>query len=105
MESKYIIKCPKCGREYMAAEIFYPNSLLGKPYDIFKDEKGHIEFWSGDDVDPHEEFICEECNTPFTVTAKISFSAEIDKLHDFNEDYESKIYSRDRLTLKENDNN
>lgn len=26
-----LIICPKCGREYLPAEIYYPNEFLGKP--------------------------------------------------------------------------
>jgi uncharacterized OB-fold protein len=25
------IVCPKCGREYLPVEIYYPNSFFGKP--------------------------------------------------------------------------
>ena len=53
------IKCPKCGYEYLPAEIFFPKSLLGNPKDIIRDDDGSIEFFNGETMNLHEEFECE----------------------------------------------
>lgn len=39
-----LIKCPHCGHEYQAAEIFMPEDLLGRPTSngIIKDALGKI---------------------------------------------------------------
>ena len=41
-----IIKCPKCGYEYLASEIFYPEDLLGTCNNIIRDENGKILSWN-----------------------------------------------------------
>ena len=38
-----VITCPKCGREYMPAEIFIPKNLLGAPSVIKRNADGKIE--------------------------------------------------------------
>ena len=42
MIKKNVIKCPHCGCEYLPAEVFYPKYLLGKPFNIIRDEEGTI---------------------------------------------------------------
>ena len=44
LKKHIIIKCPKCGYEYLASEIFYPDDLLGGSTDILRDENGKIIF-------------------------------------------------------------
>ena len=85
------IKCPHCGREYLAAEIFMPNSLLGKPYDIIRDDTGKITNYLGKDMDLRETYICDSCETPFRVNANIKFyTVELDDIN-FNKEYHSSI--------------
>ena len=68
-----VIKCPKCGYEYLPCEIFYPDSFLGKCSSIIKDDNGKIEFFSGDSMNLSETFICEHCGYEFLVNAKVDF--------------------------------
>ena len=39
------IECPVCNTSYLPAEIFLPNSFLGKPYDIEKTSTGKIDMF------------------------------------------------------------
>lgn len=94
------IKCPKCNYEYLPAEIFYPDSLLGKPKDIIRADSGKIEFFSGDDADLREDFTCDNCGAHFVVVADITFTSHYDSNLDFSEDYETVIY-KDRIKLEE----
>lgn len=94
------IKCPKCGYEYLPAEIFFPKSLLGNPRDIIRDDDGSIEFFNGETMNLHEEFECENCQALFEVDATINFSCKYDKKIDFDEEYETTIY-KNRVKLEE----
>jgi hypothetical protein len=95
-----VIKCSKCGYEYLPAEIFFPDVLLGKPKDIIRDEDGVIEFFNGDSMNLHEEFECENCNTTFDVDATISFSTRYNSKINFDEKHETTIY-KNRIKLPE----
>lgn len=99
-EVKNKIVCPWCGREYMAAEVFYPDSLLGKPANIIKNEDGKIEYWSGDDMNLTETFVCD-CGKEFATTANIKFETQKIVKNDFDEVYESRLYPEGRLILGE----
>lgn len=74
-----IIKCPKCGYEYAAAEIFYPDTLLGKPKNIVRDDDGHIILIEGEQPDIKEEFECEKCGTIFKTTLSITSETKYNK--------------------------
>ena len=95
-----IIKCPKCGYEYLPAEIFYPDTLLGHPKDIIRTLDGKIDFYNDTAGEFEEEYICDNCDTTFTVTASINFDTAINVNHDFSSDYSSTIY-KDRIILEE----
>ncbi len=83
-----VIKCPKCGYEYLPAEIFFPDTLLGEPSNIIRDEEGKVEFFEGNSMNLKEEFVCYNCDCTFIVEAKVSFNTKINsKVIDFNEDY------------------
>lgn len=84
------IVCPKCGREYLPAEIFFPDNLLGRPTDIIRDDAGKIIFFSGTTMDLTEEFTCD-CGCCFKVEGNISFNIKTDPNKDFDEDYIVKI--------------
>jgi len=73
MAKKTTIRCPHCNAEYLPAEIYYPNSLLGKPFNIIKDNDGNILGYNGDDMDTVETFICNKCEKQFSVDASITF--------------------------------
>lgn len=85
-----VIKCPKCGREYLPAEIFYPKHFFGKVSDIIKDYSGEIIAFTGDTMNLSETYICDNCNTSFKVSAKINFDVEVDQATNFAQDYVTK---------------
>ena len=89
-----VVTCPRCGAEYLPQEIFIPNAFFGRASHIERDESTHkiIEV-QGTELDPKEEYTCRFCNTPFNVTAKISFKAEEDKKRNFDEDYSTSLVS------------
>ena len=71
------IICPNCGAEYLPAEIFYPDSLVGEPKDIEKDMQGKILYFGGTTINPEEEYICDYCKRKMTVFANISFNTNV----------------------------
>ena len=95
-----IIKCPVCGHEYMPSEIFYPDEVFGKQYDITKDDSGCIKFYLGDDPNLDEEFICDSCNSKLKIKMRMSFDVESVK-DDFEEEYVTEIDKPKKLKLKE----
>lgn len=88
-----IIKCPKCGREYLLAEIYYPEDLTGKPQNIIKDENGKIISYSGIPSTKNQEFICDSCNSKFSINCNIEVSTTLQK-DDFEEEYIVKIIKK-----------
>lgn len=83
-----IIKCPKCGYEYLASEIFYPEGILGNSTDIVRDEKGKIIFLnSGEEPEVEEKWECEHCGCEFKAKLNIKGETIYDNLYDFSEDY------------------
>ena len=95
-----VIKCPKCGCEYLPAEIFFPDTLLGKPRDVIRDDNGTIEYYGGDSLNLKEEFECEQCGIHFNVSAKIEFTCTYDEKIDFDEDFVTTVY-KNRVILEE----
>lgn len=86
-----VITCPKCGREYMPAEIFIPKNLLGAPSVIKRNADGKIEDFIGTDMDLNERYCCDSCNTVFGVVADISFRSSVDARFDIMNDYSSEM--------------
>lgn len=86
-----VITCPKCGREYMPAEIFIPKNLLGNPAVIKRDSEGKIQDFIGADMDLNERYCCDSCNTVFGIAADISFKTSVDAKLDIMNDYASDI--------------
>lgn len=90
-----IIKCPNCGAEYTAGEIFIPKYFLGYPKRIEKDHITHrILYDEGKPLDNKENYICDYCGTPFKVFAYIKFNVEEDTKHNFNKDYVTSLKKR-----------
>lgn len=87
-----IIKCPKCDYEYLPSEIFIPKVFIGTPENIERDFSGRILDYYGDSTNLQETYTCDNCNTTFHVTAKLSFITEIDKLENFNEEYTTDLF-------------
>ena len=96
-----VIVCPKCGREYLPAELYVPNEFFGRPKDIVRDVYGTILDYEGTSVDLQETYICDKCNTNFVVRAKIGFMTEVTKLDNFDEEYITPIH-KNTLFLDEN---
>ena len=83
-----LIKCPKCGTEYLPAEIYSPNYFLGKPSNIAKHNGKIISFY-GDNMDLRDSYICDTCETKFTVRASVLFNVTIDE--EFESDYKANL--------------
>lgn len=87
-----IIKCPKCGREYLLSEIFYPDEFFGHPSNIIKDEEGKIIHIKGKDMNLTETYSCDSCGCEFKVEVSLSTKVEENKdIVDFDVEYTSKI--------------
>ena len=76
MENRKIIKCPHCGTEYLAAELFLKNDLLGNPKDIERDVEGKIIFVDGPEECFTTRYTCDGCNKLFEVTASVEYNTE-----------------------------
>ena len=71
-----IIKCPHCGAQYLAAEIYMPGAFLGRPDDLVKDSLGKIlyeDYQEDKEPDMIEHFICDYCDKPFVIEATITY--------------------------------
>ena len=49
-EKLNIIICPNCGAEYLPAEIFLPDSFLGRPGVVDKDSSGKIIYYKNGNI-------------------------------------------------------
>ena len=85
-----VICCPKCGKEYLPAQIFIPKYFFGEPLTIYRDDNKKITDFVGTEMDTNETFCCDDCNTTFNIKTKISFTTSISSI-DFDNDYERKI--------------
>lgn len=76
--TRYIVKCPHCGWEYLLGEILYPNNVVGQPKNIIRDVNGHIlyeEYLDGGETETSETYTCDHCSVPFVVDFKIDCEA------------------------------
>lgn len=94
------ITCPHCGREYLPAEIYLPNSFFGHPENIEKDSNGKIDTFEGPTMDLNESFKCDNCDGRFEIVAQIKFNTYIDQKKDFSKDYSTPVYPS-RISLFE----
>ena len=86
-----VIECPVCKAQYLPAEIYLPKSFIGNPQNINKDHlTGKIEDFYGQSMDKEEHFICEKCNTPFKIKAKVDFKVVAENDINFDTLYASK---------------
>lgn len=99
MIEKYVIKCCHCGAEYLPAEIYLPDSLLGRPRNIEKDLNGKIISYFGSNMNVTESYRCDYCQRKFSVDANIKFYTS-SKSKDFDTSYKVKI-SKPNLFMKE----
>ena len=78
MKKNYsVIRCPHCGTEYLPAEIYSPSYFIGKPSNIAK-HNGRIISFYGDTMDLKETYLCDTCDTKFTVRASVLFNTSIE---------------------------
>ena len=96
MAKKTTIRCPHCGYEYLPAEIYYPDTFLGYPKNIIRDNDGNILGFNGDDMNTSESFICIGCDKPFNVDASVTFKTTpvVDMFSDEDEDIKNYIKSK-----------
>ena len=85
------IKCPHCGYEYLPAEIFSAKYLLGRPTDIVRTPAGDIDFYLGEEPDLVESYICDHCQTEFSVSCHLTFDIVEGSNYNFDDDYTTKI--------------
>ena len=95
------IKCPHCGAEYLPTEIYIPTDFLPKCKDVTRDEQGVLVAGHVNNMNLHEEYTCDYCGHRFSVDAEVKFVTSATELHDYNFNYESPLYSEDRLELSE----
>jgi predicted nucleic-acid-binding Zn-ribbon protein len=95
-----VIKCPRCGMEYLPAEIFMPDDFLGKPESILRDDNGHIEFHEGNSLGLDETYTCDKCGCVFDVHGDVSFTTSEHAEDKSKDDYVTVIH-KDRINLKE----
>ena len=96
-----LIRCPICGTQYLPREIFMPEAVFGKQYDITKTESGEIKFYLGSDPDLEEEFVCDNCLTKLKITLKLLFTAETMIENNFEDDYVTEIDKPKKIKLDE----
>ena len=96
-----IIECPKCGYEYLPAEIYIPNAYFGKPSMIMRDNNGKITDYQGSSIDVFETYICDKCATEFKITSRIGFITEGILPDSFDEEYTINLHNGN-LFLEEN---
>lgn len=85
----YLIKCPVCGQEYLPAELFLPEDVLGSPTDIVKRNDGKLDFYLGERPTYETEYCCDNCNNTFRVKMKVFFETSVED--DFDAAYSSKL--------------
>ena len=89
------IECPRCGCSYLPAEIYLPNSFLGKPSEIEKTHTGKIDVFDGMSMNTVEEYVCDRCGTKFRVVAHVNFkSFEVDDSKKFNSTYVTPLHTQ-----------
>lgn len=93
------IKCPHCGAEYLPAEIFIGQALIGHPTNIIRDENNQLIHWDGKDMDCYEVYNCDYCFKDFSVTAALRFYTSTTKTN-VKEAYKT-VIERNNLFLDE----
>jgi hypothetical protein len=86
-----LIACPKCGHQYLPAEIFTPNAFFGKPYGIERNYNGDIMEYEGQSIDLFDTYTCDNCDTLFRISTKLSFTTSLGEEDTFEEEYISPL--------------
>lgn len=96
-----MVKCPKCGFNYLPAEVYYPDKLLGHPTNIVRSDKGEVISYGGSSMDLTEYFQCEHCGANFKSMGIVKFVPYPQEDLDFDEEeYVTKL-APDKLILNE----
>ena len=102
MDDYNVITCPCCGQEFLPAEIFYPDDLIGKPKEIYKTSSGKIDFYTGEDQCYNELYICDNCRNLLHVHADVKYTVNVVKDdEEFDEEFVSKFNKPTKFSLKE----
>lgn len=101
MNNFITINCPKCGYEYLPAEIFIPKAFIGTPKDIIRDSNHKIEDFMGKSLDIVEEYTCDHCHTTFSVDTDIKFITTISKNDFGNTEYAQKLKKPKKIVMSE----
>lgn len=96
----FFIECPHCGRQYLPAEIYYPDEFFGNPHDVDRYQNLKIESYMGKSMKLDEDYECDNCLKKFRVTAKISFKVDALSKYDMSKAYVTKLFD-DKITLSE----
>ena len=91
-----VVSCPKCGREYLPAEIFIPKHFFGNPDIIQRNLNGSIENFSGTSLDTDERYVCDNCNTTFNVHCELCFTSCVEE-----STVAEYVSQKSRFTMKE----
>lgn len=91
------IDCPRCGWQYLPAEIYTDRAFTGRPYHIERLENGKIVEYDGTSVDQFETYTCDCCNTEFRVMCKMTFVTEETRLANFDEEYIAPLITKKDL--------
>lgn len=100
MDNYIIISCPVCGEQYLPSEIFFPDDLIGKPKEIFKDTSGKLDFYTGEDQNYDQYYVCDHCGSKLHIHASVKYDVNVIP-DDFDEEYVSKFNRQSKFSLKE----
>lgn len=100
-EKLNIIICPNCGAEYLPAEIFLPDSFLGRPGVVDKDSSGKIIYYNGSNMNLRESYTCDYCNKTFKINGKIQFNTTYDSNIDFDEEYTTPLKKKGLFLMED----
>ena len=92
-----LVDCPRCGWQYLPAELYVPKALVGKPYRVERTETGKIMEYEGTSVDQYETYTCDNCNTEFRVHCKMTFITEETRLANFDDEYIAPLITKKEL--------
>lgn len=96
-----VVTCPCCGAEYLPAEIFLPDSFLGKPNVIDKDSSGKLIYYNGSNMNLKESYTCDYCNKTFRINAKIQFNTTFNSNADFDEEYSTPLKKKGLFLMED----
>lgn len=74
-----IIKCPVCGGEYLAGEIYLPDSFLGQPNYVQRNKDNEVINYFGTSINPVEHYYCDFCGSKLKIFAKTQFFAHVEE--------------------------